>query len=306
MGRLDWLSERQTGLGGTDAAAIAGVGFRDAAEVYAEKVSPHPIDREPSERMRHGLWNEPYVASEYERLTGYELVPHTAPFVVRHPGEPWRLCSPDRLTAASPLLVELKSVYGPPGDAWGEPGTDQIPDGYLIQVQHALDVCLAAGLVEQDAAEVCVNFVGYETRLYLVRWNADLVRPLVELEREFWGRVERREPVGPDWSHPLRDQVANRLALIRPDTAVALGPDAIALADEYQRLAAEARRLDAMSRDFKGQLGILLGQAEEGRLPDGRRVRQKVCHRKGYTVEPSQYVDFRILKPRKGGRPSDE
>lgn len=299
-GRAAWLKDRQTGIGGTDAAAIAGVGFATPEQVYADKLATQPADREPTERMRLGTYLEPFVARRYAEAVGLPVEVPLRPRVVRHPAAPWRLCSPDAVLhrdARHARLLEFKCVFGPPGGEWGEPGTDQIPDGYLVQVQHSLDVCRAAGAVTEDAADVAVLFVGFELRVYRVSLNPDLLGPLVDLEREFWQRVESRAGID-GWDPPLRSELANRLAAIRPDTAVELGPDALQLVEDYEDAKIRERGYRDVADQHKKNLLRLLGTAEEGRLPDGRRVRQKVIQRAGYSVQPCTCVDFRVLKPR--------
>lgn len=300
--RRNWLRARQSGVFSTDAAAIAGVGFVDAAEVYREKVALEPIEREPNLRMRLGTELESFVVREYEAATGAVAFVNPPFMAVRHPEQPWRGTTPDAIVERGngAQLLECKCVFGAPGSEWGEPGTDEIPDGYLIQVQHALDVCYAAEAIHTAIADVAVLFVGYELRVYRVEHNPALLESLVALEAEFWRRVQDRDEVGSEWVHPLRDELSNRLARLRPGTSIELPDDALATVAEFEHEKELSKQHAELADCKKRELITMLSGAESGLLPDGRTLRQKVVHRKSYTVDACDYVDFRILKSRKG------
>lgn len=297
--RTAWLAQRQTGLGGTDMAAIAGVGFLTPAEVYAEKVSPTPIDRPPSPLMRMGLATEDVNADLYRERTGARLV---APGLIRSPADPWMLATLDRAAVDTPERVgrpvELKYVGAFFGDEWGDDGSDQVRDGHAIQATWQMTAMRASGHAVTEADISALSGTG-DHRVYTIPFNRLLSELLVELGAEFWRRVTTRAGVD-GWRSPLCDDVAARLAAIRPDTAVALGEDARVLAEAYQLARANEKHAKSEAERFKAELVALLGTNETGRLPDGGTVRQRVTHRKAYSVEACNYVDFRILKPKKG------
>jgi putative phage-type endonuclease len=299
MDRVAWLKERQSGIGGTDAAALCGVGFSSPERVYEEKVSPEPIDRPANLRMRLGAHTERLALDLYPRTVG--VVEWGGQRVVRDPRESWRFCSPDGFHVAGPQrrLLEVKTLWGYPSDEWGEAGTDQLPDEVLIQVQHSLDVCLAAGEVGDSVADVVVLCPAWDdVRIYHVELSTRLLAPLVELERSFWGCVVSRSGVE-GWESPLRAAVTEQLRRINPDTAIDLEPEAAVLVEQYERAQAAAKDAEASKKAARARLELLLDGREVGRLDDGRRVRQKVTSRGGYAVAPTTYVDFRILKAKK-------
>ena len=73
--REEWLIERRKGIGGSDAAAVAGLNpWKSAAAVFFEKTSEIPPETgEMSERLRIGHDLEDYVARRFAEETGKKV-----------------------------------------------------------------------------------------------------------------------------------------------------------------------------------------------------------------------------------------
>ena len=90
-----WLEYRKKGIGGSDAAAIAGLSpFKSAISVFIDKTEPksEPTD---SERMRIGRDLEDYVAKRFEEMLGKKVRKRNA--ILQHPEHEWMLANVDRL-----------------------------------------------------------------------------------------------------------------------------------------------------------------------------------------------------------------
>lgn len=177
-GTEEWLEARKHGLGGTDISAVAGLNpWRTPHDVYLEKrglVDPQP----ENEAMKMGKILEPVVLDLYEQRTGYQTEPGR--FTV-HPSYPWVRGTPDALTLAPDgPLVEIKTAGARQAAKWGEAGTDQIPDHYLLQVQWYLT------LTKHQAADIAVLLGGQEFRLYHLAHNPVLEARLLEIGEAFW------------------------------------------------------------------------------------------------------------------------
>lgn len=170
-----WLAERRTGLGGTDASAIMGVSrFKTPMQVCLDKWGELP-EQPDNDRMRYGRMQEPVIRQWYADQTGRSV---TVPAgVVRHSKHPFILGSFDGLTDDGRLL-EIKTASR--GDEWGEPGTDEIPDAYLCQVQHYM---MITGL---PVADVAVSIAGQMPVLYEVPADKELHEILMDRECSFW------------------------------------------------------------------------------------------------------------------------
>lgn len=281
--REQWLAARRTGIGSSDAPNLVGVGFRDALAVYRDKVEPRQ-DREPEGRVRRGVLLEALVAAEYERAMGVELAPAPA---ARHPRHDFLLASPDRVRPDG-RRVELKTVCHF-GDAWGESGTDRIPDGYLVQVTHQMGV-LRADVIDLAALDVD----SWELRVYRIARDDRLWQYLRSAATEFWhSHVLDRRPPGPEWDATFG--VAKTEALLPvPGKAVELGPDAAELLRVREGVKAVRDEAEAEYKRLTAAAAALMGDAERATCP-GWRLKRVAVRGGTYTAtrEPYARLDVR-------------
>lgn len=150
------------------------------------------------------------------------------------------------------VAAELKTVSPFARHLWGEPGTDDIPDYYLVQVQHQM---MVTGL----PCTVVAALIGFDDlRLHVVHSDPELQGLLLKLELLFWERVQlgyKPEPINVD--------DINRM--YRRDSGETKEADAEAL--EAWRALREARELvkgyeaDAEAAELK--LKSIIGEASE-------------------------------------------
>lgn len=188
--RAEWLAQRRTGIGGSDVAAILGLSkWSTPLQVYQQKRGE--LGEQPeNDAMRWGRYLEPVVRQAYADETGNEV--RVLPTMIRHPAHDFMVANLDGFVApehAPRRVFEAKTARSAEG--WGEPGTDQIPQPYLLQVQHYLAV---TGFI---VADVAVLIGGSDFRLYEVPEDRELQEMLVDAEHEFWRRVQRGDPPEP-------------------------------------------------------------------------------------------------------------
>lgn len=185
------IAERNTGIGGSDAAAACGVSrFTTPYQLYLEKRG----EAEPFEGNEATLWGdllEPHVRQQHAERTGRVVRLPTR--TLRHPEHTFMICHPDGVTDCG-RLYEGKATTISTG--WGEPGTDEVPDDYLLQVQHNMLVTGDAIGKRIEVADVAVLIAdyGWKWQGYEVPADRELQEMIVEEERAFWRRVERGEP----------------------------------------------------------------------------------------------------------------
>ena len=138
---------RKTGLGGSEIAAVLGLATRtteDGAvrtgfDVWLSKTQGfESISTVDAER---GIYLEPSVVEWYLARTGFARGMTLG--TVRHKTRPVALCTPDALALKPDGVARLVSVKCPRhAHDWGEEGTDDVPQDYLLQLQH--DIMLAS------------------------------------------------------------------------------------------------------------------------------------------------------------------
>lgn len=172
-GSPEWHALRRTGIGGSDAAAAVGLSkWKSRLHLYLEKIGE--AETAENEPMRWGTILEPIVRQEYANQTGRTIV---TPGTVRHPTKDFALVNVDGI-ADGERLYEGKTARVAEG--WGEPGTDEIPPEYLIQVQHGMAV------VGLEIADVAVLIGGSDFRIYTVPADRELQELLLDQEERFW------------------------------------------------------------------------------------------------------------------------
>jgi len=180
------LQERKKGIGGSDAAAICGLSkWRTPLQVWEDKrglSGPIP-DNEP---MLWGRKLEPVVRQRYSDITG--RVVRLPDDILKHPTHEYMLANIDGFTDDQ-RGVEVKTAAYPSG--WGEPGTDDIPIGYIFQVQHYMMITAF------PVFDVPVLIGGNDFRIYEVQEDKELQGLLMEKEAAFWELVQNNIPPAP-------------------------------------------------------------------------------------------------------------
>lgn len=245
--RAKWLEDRRTGIGGSDAAAVLGLSrWSSPYDVYASKLGLAPPVEE-TWPMKWGTWMEPHLRQAYSNLTGREVLAHTG--VLRHPKYPWMLATLDGMTDDN-RLVEIKTSRS--SDGWGEPGSSDIPEAYMIQVQHYLTVTAV------PVADVILGLFGQEPRIYEVPADPELQEMILEAEQLFWARVMRAEPPEPV---TLADAQARYGKRSTARSVVADG-SLVNIATRLARARAELAKLQASEEELKAEIMIAMGEAD--------------------------------------------
>lgn len=180
-----WHDIRRQGIGASDAAAVLNVSkWKTAVELWNEKVNGTSQDSNIA--MERGLALEPIILKAYNELTSQSLKPMNA--VLRSNTYPFMQASLD----AEPIdcVVEIKTASRK--DNWGEPNTDQVPNEYIVQVQHSM---IVTGL---ERAQIVVMFgFNNDIAIYEVAADKELQEQIIKAEMEFWDLVQRKIPPEP-------------------------------------------------------------------------------------------------------------
>lgn len=138
-GRLQWLRERQRGIGGSDAPALVlspeQYKWKRPEDVLADKV--YPIEDEGEERLccRIGHELEDFAARLFTEVTGLKVRKDGRHFV--HPEHPFMVGNIDRKIVGHNWGLECKTTSAYNGNKFTE---DSYPLEYFVQIQHYLAV----------------------------------------------------------------------------------------------------------------------------------------------------------------------
>lgn len=252
-------AERLSGLGGSDIGAILGLNpWRTPYQVWAEKTgAAEPFTG--NLQTRFGSYAEEFVAREYCEQTGRQVQRFNP--MLRHPTAPLighvdRLVVPEGAKRAShkreirtDLGLEAKTASAfatGRGTEWGESGTDQIPESYLVQIAtyQALTGC--------PRWDLAVLFGNTEFRVYHLTRDLELEGYLIE-ESSRWWRDHVIAGVPPDPSSET--EARQRWPGHQPGKVLNVDQDAMLLIKD---LASVKRRLAEMGKEEQGLKDKLL------------------------------------------------
>lgn len=178
-------------IGGSDIAALMGMDpYRTSLSVWTRIV--HGVETPDNPAMARGRRLEPVVIDWY-RETSTRLVTEA---LETYPRDRRFRVTLDAVSgvARNWRVVEAKTVGRQGAGSWGEPGTDEIPDGYALQCQWYLGHALREGWVQEDVADVPVLLAG-DFALYQVRFDPEVFGMAEEAAARFWrNHVETGRP----------------------------------------------------------------------------------------------------------------
>lgn len=180
------LQERKTGIGGSDAAAVCGISkYKTPVQVYLDKLGlSHGV--EENEAMYWGNVLEPIVRDEYIRRSGEKVT--TTDIIKRHSEHNFMLANVDGIIGNGKAIFEAKICSSYNMIEWGEPGTDEMPQSYLMQCAHYAAVYDVAYV---DLGVLFGNRWHFE--IYRYHRNKQLEKNLIEIERDFWNNHVLKE-----------------------------------------------------------------------------------------------------------------
>lgn len=281
------IAARQTGIGGSDAAAALGLSRRTTAlELYLEKRGE--ITRaEPAANDEVIWWGralEPIVRQKYAEKTGRVVLLPAG--TLHHPKHDFMLAHVDGIIQDEPRGYEGKTAFHSTG--WGEEGTDQIPREYLLQVHHYLTV------TDFEVWDVAV-LVGRQFQIYEVQADLEMSEMLIAGEAEFMRRVREGDAPALDYDHKTARDVVKKLYPGTNGARIVASESAIGWRAQLEREAAAAKAALATVESLKSRLLDEMGEAALLAFDDGKCYRRQLTQRAGYSVDPTSFMDFRLI-----------
>lgn len=253
--REDWLAERRTGIGGSDAAAILGISpWATPVTVWLDKTG-RAAPKEETEAMRIGTELEAFVARRYEQETGrtvqrFNRMIHKGCLL----GNFDRLVVPDGGKVASHMgevrtdtLLECKTS----SREWD----GEVPLYYQVQVQHYM------GLVPRLAhADVACLFLGRKRfEVFRVERDDVAIKKMFEILAAWWEEFVLGDKMPP----PKNDEDCRLLwARSNPGKTVRATAEVAARLEAFAAAKAEERAAKEKAAAAMGDVCAFLGDAE--------------------------------------------
>lgn len=298
------LEARRSRIGASDVAAILGMptfAGRNAFTCWLDKTDQLEPERNPGKWLETGHRLEPVVLDYAEEQ--YGALDRNV--VVWDPtGSPIASTLDGRVRESGvPVEAKTSGVFGPIHGDWGEPGSDEVPDGYITQCMTQI-LCTGEGVCHLVALLGSRGFVEYH-----IEPSDQLIKLIRDVATDFFERyVTPKVDPRTDWADRLH--TVHGVELMSDPCAPVLDvvkrfrkqpAKSIVIEDPQPVLdwqAARKARLDAEKIEKAAQAQVLadLADAEGADLPGGMQLTHFETQRAGYTVEPTSYRTLRIRK----------
>ena len=198
LSHQEWLAVRNTGIGGSDAAAACGLNpYMSMLELWLIKTgrqNPDLSDGLMENAYSPLYWGkelEPLIAKYYTAKTGNKVRRVNAVLQHPDPDKSFMLANLDYAVNKSEVgVLEIKTTGEHGAKLWKH----GVPLYVTCQVQHQLAV------TGKSLAHVCVLICGHEARVYEIKRDEFIINQLIKQERRFWEYVQQDVPPPADGS----------------------------------------------------------------------------------------------------------
>ncbi|MBN6186431.1 YqaJ viral recombinase family protein [Aneurinibacillus sp. BA2021] len=254
MDREAWLQLRNQGLGGSDAAAIAGLSkWKSPVAVYLEKTGQIEPE-EAGEAAYFGNKLEALVAEEFTLRTGLKVRRRNA--ILQHPEHTFMLANIDRELIGQKVGLECKTASAYLKDLWeGE----EVPMQYLLQCQHYMAV------TGYQAWYIAV-LVGGNTFIHKrIERDEELIAQLIEIEKNFWeNHVLAGVPPVLDGSEASGELLKKMHPMAEVGTEMELPLEADELLEQLAPAKEAVKAAEERVKEIENRLKAMLGEHEAG------------------------------------------
>lgn len=252
-----WLELHKTGIGGSDAGAIAGFNpYESPFTVYYEKTGEMQ-PKEITEAMRQGSDLEEYVAKRFCEATGKKV--KKMEYMLQSKAHPFMLADVDRFVVGENAIVECKTSAN--RDGYSYENANNVPAYHLVQCLHYMAV---TGAEKAYLATLVYGKAFYIVEIDRTEYEKD-IESLIALEQRFWEENVLKEiPPEPDGSDKSTEILAEQYPLADDD----LPPvDLMGYSSQLKRLSELKRDIAALTDEKAGIENLIknaLGEAPVG------------------------------------------
>lgn len=250
----EWLNYRRSGIGGSDAGAIAGLNpYKSSMSVYLDKTGQiEPVEQ--TDAMYWGTVLEKVVADEFTTRTNLKVRKNNT--ILRSEEYPFMIANIDRVVAGVQEGLECKTTNVFNKDLWKN---GSIPDVYMAQVQHYMAV------TGYQAWWVAVLIGGNDFRYKRVERDDEFINLLVQLEQNFWcNHVEPQIMPEVDGSSASNEIINKMFPETTKNSIIKLPDDAKTLIESFLENSALADKYSTLKDECGNKIKLLMEQNEQG------------------------------------------
>ncbi len=295
--RKDWLAERQTSIGASDAAATLNVDpYCSMFKKWSEKTgicAPPSLD--DVEQVYWGNAHEPAICRRFSELTGREVHHNDKYELVRHPDRLWMTATLDAIQihpqrGRAPLECKsigyMESIRG----EWADDGKGKVKPPLFVEVQ--LQHQIAAGGFAWGS--IAVLIAGQKMLWFDMDRDDAFIEQMMAKEAWFWTQVLDKIPVPVDGSIATTDTLKRLYP--KDDGEIISLPESCTNWDINRQYWKEQKKTaEGSIREFENLIKAALGNATCGILPNGDQYtfKQQTNH---YPAKEASESSFRVLR----------
>ena len=253
--REEWLQERMTGIGGSDAGTILGVNkWKSKTQLFFEKTNPEMIQEINNEFIYWGNMMEDVVADEFARRTGKKVRRDNR--MLRHPEHKFMMANLDRVVVGEKALLECKTTSQYNTEQWED---DNVPAQYLCQIQHYMAV------TGYEKAYIAVLIGGNSFVWKEILRDDELIQILIDAEKDFWeNNVQSGVIPEIDGSEATSDFI-NYMYKDIDNEEIELGSEADTLMKAIESIKEDIKEQQQLQKKYENQLKDSLGHNTAGK-----------------------------------------
>lgn len=253
--REEWLQERMTGIGGSDAGTILGVNkWKSKTQLFFEKTNPAMIQEISNDAIHFGNVLEDVVAEEFAARTGKKVRRDNR--MLRHPEHHFMMANLDRVVVGEKALLECKTTSQYNSEQWED---DNVPAQYLCQIQHYMAV---TGF---EKAYIAVLIGGQSFIWKEIERDEELIQIIIDAEKDFWeNNVQANVIPEIDGSEATSDFI-NHMYQDIDNEEIELGSEADTLMKAIESIKEDIKEKQQLQKKYENQLKDALGHNTAGK-----------------------------------------
>lgn len=257
MSREEWLDQRTKGIGGSDSSIILGLNkWKTSFELWLEKTGQVIPQELQNDAAYFGSQLEDLVAKEFEKRSGKKVRRKNA--MLKHPEHEFIIANVDRMIVGEKAILECKTTSAYNVKEWEN---DEIPESYIIQVQHYLGVLGP----EYKKAYFAVLIGGNKFVWKEIERDDELINLIFEQEIAFWNNhVLANIAPALNGSSAAEQYLKKRYDKAEKGKSVDFTSEYKYKIDEYLRIKNSMKSLEEQMKEIENQIKAEMQDAELG------------------------------------------